>query len=79
MPLKHFQAIRKDLYFVCNSQENQYLDRYQKIKPIIEIIRSKFLSVEEKGKCNDEMMVPYKGTGAGRKTIITRDCKCTKC
>lgn len=78
MPLKRFQKIRKYLHFADNSSNGGTDDRYFKIRPLLDIIRSSFLSIEEEGKYSiDEMMIPYKGKRAGsrKQYIKNKPCK----
>lgn len=64
MPLKRYQAIRRNIHFVNNVTMND--DRYFKIRPVLEHIRQKCLGIpHEKRNSVDEMMIPYKGTKAG--------------
>lgn len=64
MPLKRYQAIRRNIHFVNN--DNMDNDRYFKIRPVLEHIRQKCLGIpHEKRNSVDEMMIPYKGTKAG--------------
>lgn len=66
MPLKRYQVIRRYLHFVDNNEANN--DPYFKIRPIMETIRQNCLKTEEETRFSiDEMVIPYKGTKAGKK------------
>ncbi|CAH0730745.1 unnamed protein product, partial [Brenthis ino] len=66
MPLKRYQLIRRYLHFVDNNKTNS--DPYFKIRPVIEKIRQNCLKIEEETRFSiDEMVIPYKGTKAGKK------------
>lgn len=72
MPLKRYQKIRRYLHFVDNSTDNS--DRYHKIRPIVEKIRANCLAQEVETKFSiDEMMIPYKGTKAGKRRQYMKD------
>lgn len=65
MTLKRFQQIRRYVHFTDNS-EADLSDRYYKIRPVIERVRTQCLSVEEENAFSiDEMIIPYKGKKAG--------------
>ncbi|XP_039278470.1 uncharacterized protein LOC120350124 isoform X2 [Nilaparvata lugens] len=67
MPLKRYQSIRRFLHFANNEHMND--DRYYKIRPVLEHIRQKCVSLEQEKKNSiDEMMIPYKGTRAGSRS-----------
>lgn len=66
MPLKHFQAIKLNIHFVDNNEEDGNSDCYFKVRPLLDSVRDKFLKIEEERKFSlDEMMIPCKGTRAG--------------
>ncbi|CAK1593721.1 unnamed protein product [Parnassius mnemosyne] len=66
MPLKRYQIIRGYLHFVDNIDTDS--DPYFKIRPVVEKIRANCLKVEEETRFSiDEMVIPYKGTKAGKK------------
>ncbi|XP_026331157.1 piggyBac transposable element-derived protein 2-like, partial [Hyposmocoma kahamanoa] len=72
MPIKRYQKIRRYLHFVDNSTDNS--DRYHKIRPIVEKIRANCLAQEVETKFSiDEMMIPYKGTKAGKRRQYMKD------
>ncbi|XP_026745901.1 piggyBac transposable element-derived protein 2-like [Trichoplusia ni] len=66
MSLKRYQQIRRYIHFVDNNETNS--DPYFKIRPFAERIRQNCLKVEEETRFSiDEMVIPYKGTKAGKK------------
>ncbi|KAL0861595.1 hypothetical protein ABMA27_009094 [Loxostege sticticalis] len=66
MSLKRYQEIRRYIHFVDNNETNS--DPYFKIRPFVERIRQNCLKVEEESRFSiDEMVIPYKGTKAGKK------------
>ncbi|CAK1603653.1 unnamed protein product [Parnassius mnemosyne] len=65
MSLKKYENIRGNLHF-SNNAEDDHVDRYFKIRPVMEHLRLNCLAIEEeKSYSIDEMMVPYKGKKAG--------------
>lgn len=62
-PLKRYQTIRRFIHFVDNS--NQSIDRYLKIRPVLESIRKTCVALDQERCSTDEMTIPYKGTTAG--------------
>lgn len=73
MPLKRYQLLRRQLHFVDNLTIDQS-DRYAKIRPILEHVRQKCLSVEQGTRFSiDEMMIPYKETKAGTRRQYIRN------
>ncbi|CAH2105119.1 unnamed protein product [Euphydryas editha] len=65
MSLKRFQQIRRFIHFTDNSQADLQ-DRYYKLRPLIDYIRTQCLLVEEENAYSiDEMIIPYKGKKAG--------------
>ncbi|KAF9422927.1 hypothetical protein HW555_001470 [Spodoptera exigua] len=72
MPLKRYQQIRRFLHF--NDNNLQDLDRYYKVRPIVEKIRRNCLKQENENKFSvDEMMIPYKGRKAGNRKQYMKD------
>ncbi|KAL3286440.1 hypothetical protein HHI36_000948 [Cryptolaemus montrouzieri] len=68
-PLKIYQLLRSNPHLVDNEQNSN--NRYFKIRPLLEKVRDNCLRIEEEKKFSiDEMMIPYKGTKAGRKRDI---------
>lgn len=66
MSLKRYQTIRRYLHFVDNNYTDS--DPYFKIRPFFEKIRQNCLKIEEESRFSiDEMVIPYKGTKAGKK------------
>ncbi|KAJ0172670.1 hypothetical protein K1T71_011809 [Dendrolimus kikuchii] len=66
MPLKRYQAIRRYIHFVDNTETDT--DLYFKIRQFVEQIRQNCLKIEEENRFSiDEMVIPYKGTKAGKK------------
>lgn len=77
MSLKRFQQIRRYIHFV-NNNEADTSDRYYKLRPFIEKVRERCLSVEEENAFSvDEMIIPYKGKKAGsrRQYNPNKPCK----
>ncbi|XP_022823361.1 piggyBac transposable element-derived protein 3-like [Spodoptera litura] len=72
MPLKRYQQIRRYLHFVDNNIEDS--DRYYKIRPLVQKIRENCLAQENERRFSiDEMMIPYKGTKAGKRRQYMKD------
>ncbi|KAH9628531.1 hypothetical protein HF086_001138, partial [Spodoptera exigua] len=72
MPLKRYQQIRRYLHFVDNNIEDS--DRYYKIRPLVQKIRENCLFQENERRFSiDEMMIPYKGTKAGKRRQYMKD------
>ncbi|OWR41404.1 Phosphatidylinositol 3-kinase catalytic subunit type 3 [Danaus plexippus plexippus] len=66
MPLKRYQQIRRFLHFVDNNVQDS--DRYYKVWPLVQKIRDNCLAQENERRFSiDEMMIPYKGTKAGKR------------
>lgn len=66
MPLKKYEQIRRFLHFVDNTEVTD--DRYFKLRPLLEKVRTNCLQLEEECRYSiDEMMVAYKGTRAGNR------------
>lgn len=65
MTLKKYQQILRSLHFK-NNDEYDPSDRFDKIRPFLNLIRRNCLNQDEGNRYSiDEMMVPYKGTKAG--------------
>lgn len=65
MPIKRYQQILRCLHFTYNEDSDE-TDRYFKVRPVLDIIRSNCLKVSQGQRFSiDEMMVPYKGKKAG--------------
>ena len=63
MPLNRFYTLRQNLHFVdiTNNAENR--DRFWKIRPLYDTIRSQMLTLPLESKLSiDEQMVPFKGS-----------------
>lgn len=72
MSLKRFQAIRRNIHFMDNTEPVINTDRYFKVRNLLDIVRSNFLKIKEEGKYSiDEQMVPYKGKKAGSRKQYT--------
>lgn len=72
MPLKRYQQIRRYLHFADNNLEDS--DRFYKVRPLVEKIRQNCLAQERETKFSiDEMMIPYKGTKAGKRRQYMKD------
>lgn len=66
MPLKRYQQIRRFLHFVDNNVQDS--DRYYKVGPLVQKIRDNCLAQQNERRFSiDEMMIPYKGTKAGKR------------
>ncbi|KAF9415610.1 hypothetical protein HW555_006818 [Spodoptera exigua] len=67
MSLKKYQLIRRYIHFVDSNEES--LDRFQKVRPVVEKVRLNcLLSAEEENQFSiDEMTLPYKGKKAGNR------------
>lgn len=72
LTLKQYQQIRRHLHFVDNAFEDD--DRYFKVRPLIEKVRNNCLKHEHEQTFSvDEMMIPYKGTKAGKRRQYMKD------
>lgn len=72
MPLKRYQQIRRNLHFVDNNMQDS--DRYHKVRPVVQKVRENCLAAEREDKFSiDEMMIPYKGTKAGKRRQYMKD------
>lgn len=72
MTLKRYQQIRRNLHFVDNTSEDT--DRYFKVRLLIEKVRQNCLKHEDEQTFSvDEMMIPYKGTKAGKRRQFMKD------
>lgn len=64
MPIHRFKKLRRLIHFV--SEENKS-NKYAKIRPVLERIRRNCSGIDQEHQQSiDEMMVPYKGTRAGK-------------
>ncbi|XP_026333743.1 piggyBac transposable element-derived protein 1-like [Hyposmocoma kahamanoa] len=72
MSLKKYQLIRRYLHFADVNFENS--DRHYKVRPVVEKIKKNCLAQEtERNFSVDEMMIPYKGTKAGKRRQYMKD------
>lgn len=72
MPLKRYQQIRRFLHFVDNNVQDS--DRYYKDRPLVQKIRDNCLAQENERRFSiDGMMIPYKGTKAGKRRQYMKD------
>lgn len=72
MTLKRYQQIRRNLHFVDNNIQDS--DRYYKVRPFVQKVRQNCLAQENERKFSiDEMMIPYKGTKAGKRRQYMKD------
>lgn len=75
MTLKRYQQIRKNIHFVDNNLGDT--DRYCKVRPLIQKVRDNCLAHENEQTFSiDEMMIPYKGTKAGKRRQFMKDKPC---
>ena len=66
MSSKRFRLLRRTIHFNDNSQIASTVDRFYKIRPVINSLRAEFLKVQQTPKQSvDEVMVGYKGKMAG--------------
>ncbi|XP_054602416.1 piggyBac transposable element-derived protein 2-like [Nothobranchius furzeri] len=66
MPKKRFQLLRRFIHFNDNQQCNNSGDRFNKIRPLFDMLREQCLQIPSTYKHSvDEVMVAYKGTRAG--------------
>lgn len=72
MPLKRYQQIRRNIHFVDNNIQDA--DRYYKVRPLVQKVRENCLAQDNEKKYSiDEMMIPYKGTKAGKRRQYMKD------
>ena len=66
MSSKRFRLLRRTIHFNDNSQIPSTVDRFYKIRPVLNALREEFLKVQQTPKQSvDEVMVGYKGKMAG--------------
>ena len=66
MSSKRFRLLRRTIHFNDNSQIASTVDRFYKIRPVMNTLRKEFLKVQQTPKQSvDEVMVGYKGKMAG--------------
>ena len=66
MSSKRFRLLRRTIHFNDNSQIASTVDRFYKIRPIVNRLREEFLKIPQTPKQSiDEVMVEYKGNMAG--------------
>ena len=66
MSSKRFRLLRRTIHFNDNSQIASTVDRFYKIRPVLNALREEFLKVQQTPKQSvDEVMVGYKGKMAG--------------
>uniref|UniRef100_A0A3B3QTZ4 PiggyBac transposable element-derived protein domain-containing protein n=1 Tax=Paramormyrops kingsleyae TaxID=1676925 RepID=A0A3B3QTZ4_9TELE len=66
MPRKRFKLLHRFIHFNDNYQFNNSPDRFYKIRPLFEMLREQCLLIPSTYKHSvDEVMVAYKGKGAG--------------
>ncbi|XP_064468275.1 piggyBac transposable element-derived protein 2-like [Ornithodoros turicata] len=64
MPFNRFRKLRRLIHF---TSEEDASDRYAKLRPVLEKVRQNCCSIQQEHQQSvDEMMVPYKGTRAGK-------------
>lgn len=64
MPFNRFKKLRRLVHFVS---EEDASDKYAKIRPVLNRIQKNCSSIQQEHQQSiDEMMVPYKGTRAGK-------------
>lgn len=72
MTLKRYQQIRRNIHFADNNMEDS--DRYYKVRPVVQKVRDNCLAQENEQRFSiDEMIIPYKGTKAGKRRQYMKD------
>ena len=67
MSCKRFKCLKRYIHFTDNNGEQNKEDKFWKIKPLFEMFREQCKNVESSTlQSVDEVMVPYKGTRAGK-------------